>query len=218
MLLIVCLALGVTALTVTLRWSVARVDAVGRVRPFPMISVAVPAAAALLCAVPLIRHARLEAQLADVAGRLAGREVDVRCETAGEAWLQAHPERGYVEFGPDGVPRPETVITYDTCRALGAWVDSDHSTATDEQVVAVHVLTHESMHMSGIAEEAATECAALQRDHRTAMLLGADDAAARDLVRRYLTDVYPTMPDAYRSGQCRPGGALDEHLETSPWT
>jgi hypothetical protein len=217
-LLIVCLALGATALTVTLRWGVTRVDAVGRVRSFPMLSVAVPATAAMLCTVPLLRHARLEARLEDVAGRLAGREVDVRCETVDQAWLQAHPERGYVEFGPDGVPLAETVITYDTCRALAAWVGSDHASATDEQVVAVHVLTHEAMHMSGLTDEARTECAALQRDRLTATLLGADDAAARDLVGRYLAQVYPSMPDEYRSAECRPGGALDEQLETSPWT
>ena len=52
----------------------------------------------MACAVPLIRHAQLEAELADVASALAGTEVTVRCETVGEAWVQAHPERGYVRL------------------------------------------------------------------------------------------------------------------------
>jgi hypothetical protein len=82
----------------------------------------------------------------------------------------------------------------------------------------VHVLTHEAMHMRGITDEAQTECAALQRDHQTAVLLGANADEARVLARRYLLTIYPQMPDAYRSGECRPGGAMDERLENSPWT
>ncbi len=226
-LLIVCLGLGVTAAVVTLRWSLARVDALGRPRPFPMVSVAVPATAAMLCAVPVARHARLEGRLAEVASQLAGREVDVRCETVGEAWLQTHPERGFVEFGPDGAPKAETTITYDTCRALADWAASipDRGGAAEdvrrldvEQVIAVHVLTHEAMHMAGLVDEAKAECAAVQRDHRTATLLGASDPAARELSRRYLLEVYPDLPPAYRSAQCHPGGADDEQLENPPWT
>lgn len=216
-LLTVALGLGLMALAVTLRWAVARVDVLGRTRPFPALSVGLPLAAAVACAVPLIRHAQLEAELADVASALAGTEVTVRCETVGEAWVQAHPERGYVRIGADGVPERHAVITYDTCRDLQAWVRSDHRSTTDAQVVAVHVLAHEAMHMRGLVDEAKAECAALQRDHRTATLLGADDATARALVRRYLTTFHPQLPDAYRSADCAPGGALDEHLEDSPW-
>jgi len=216
-LLTVALGLGLVALAVTLRWAVARVDVLGRTRPFPALSVGLPLAAAMACAVPLIRHAQLEQQLSDVASVLAGREVTVRCETVGEAWVQAHPERGYVRIGADGVPERHTVITYDTCRDLRDWVRSDHHSTTDAHVVGVHVLTHEAMHMAGIADEARAECAAMQRDHRAATLLGADDATARSLVRRYLTALHPQLPDAYRSADCASGGALDEHLEDSPW-
>ncbi len=216
-LLTVCLGLGVIALAVTLRWTVTRVDAIGRPRPFPALAVGVPAAAAVLCAVPIIRHAQLESELGSVAGTLAGHEVSVRCETVGQAWTQAHPERGYVKFGADGVPEKHTVITYDTCQDLADWVRSDHAEATEDQMIAVHVLTHEAMHMRGITDEAQTECAALQRDHQTAVLLGANADEARTLARRYLLTIYPQMPDAYRSSECRPGGAMDERLENSPW-
>ena len=216
-LLTVALGLGLMAVVVTLRWGVTRVDVLGRPRPFPILSVVVAAFKNHVCAVPLIRHAQLEGRLADVAGELAGAEVTVRCETVGEAWVQAHPERGYVMFGADGVPERHAVITYDTCQDLQSWVLSDHRNATEDQIVAVHVLSHEAMHMKGITDEARAECAALQRDHRTARLFGATDDEARDLVRRYLLAVYPRLPEDYRSGQCAAGGAMDEHLEDSPW-
>jgi hypothetical protein len=205
------------ALVVTLRWAVARVDGLGRPRQFPAFAVGLPAVAAVLCAVPLVRHAQLESRLADVAGELVGREVSVRCETVGEAWLEAHPERGYVRFGADGVPERHAVITYDTCQDLASWVRSDHGSPSEDQVIAVHVLSHEAMHMKGLTNEALAECAALQRDHRTAVLLGATDDEARSLARRYLLTVYPTMPAEYRSGECRAGGEMDEHLEDPPW-
>jgi hypothetical protein len=84
-------------------------------------------------------------------------------------------------------------------------------------VVAVHVLTHESMHMRGLTNEAAAECAALQRDETTAQLLGATAAEARSLARDYWLTVYPDMPSDYRDGGCVPGGPADERLDTAPW-
>jgi hypothetical protein len=84
-------------------------------------------------------------------------------------------------------------------------------------VVAVHVLTHEAMHLSGQLNEAAAECAAVQRDARTARLLGAPDSAAAELAAAYWRNLYPLMPDGYRSAGCRQGGPLDEGLTDAPW-
>jgi hypothetical protein len=84
-------------------------------------------------------------------------------------------------------------------------------------VVAVHVLTHEAMHLAGVVDEAAAECAAVQRDAHTARLLGAAPADAAALATSYWQRVYPHMPDGYRSGDCRPGGAMDEGRDDAPW-
>jgi hypothetical protein len=213
-----CIALAAVAATVTLRWALLRVDALGRMRPFPALSVGVPAIAALAFAVPLVQHARLEARLATAATVLAGVKVAVHCQTVEAAWLDAHPERGYVEVGPDGLPAHETVITYDTCNDLASWMGSDKTDPSDAQVVAVHVLAHESMHMSGVLMEFRAECAAMQRDARLAMLLGATGPQAHRLARHYWLVEYPTMPADYRDNGCGPQGALDEHLTDSPWT
>jgi hypothetical protein len=83
--------------------------------------------------------------------------------------------------------------------------------------MAVHVLTHEAIHMSGVADEAVTECLAMQHDARAARLLGAPAEYARRLSRRYWTSIYPRMPAEYRSQECGPNGRLDAHIATSPW-
>ena len=45
-------------------------------------------------------------------------------------------------------------------------------------------------------------------------LRGAPPAAA---LAGYWGDVYPLMPDGYRSADCRPGGTLDDGLTDAPW-
>jgi hypothetical protein len=73
------------------------------------------------------------------------------------------------------------------------------------------------MHLAGRLDEAGAECAAVQRDAHTARLLGAGPADAAGLAATYWRDVYPLMPDSYRSGQCRAGGSLDERTPDAPW-
>jgi hypothetical protein len=87
----------------------------------------------------------------------------------------------------------------------------------DHVVLAVRGLLYEAMHMAGHVDESAAECAAVQRDARTARLLGAPGGEARALAVSYWRTVYPAMPDGYRSSTCRPGGTMDEHLPDAPW-
>lgn len=211
------LILGLGALAVSTRWWARRRDALGRPRPFPVWAVAALTALAVASMVPVIKNRQQEAQLSRVATALVGSPVSVTCQTAGEAFLDVGAELGYVPFGPDGVPEPRTTIKREPCADLRDYVGGDKRAPTRDQVIAVHVLTHEAMHMAGERAEAATECQAMQRDVTTAQLLGATPDQARALARRYWNEVYPRMPSAYRSGECRPGGALDEGLPTAPW-
>ena len=59
--------------------------------------------------------------------------------------------------------------------------------------------------------------AAVQRDAQTARLLGARPADAAALAAAYWANIYPLMPDRYRSGERRQGGAMDERLADAPW-
>lgn len=214
---VVLVALLAVAGGVVVHWVLHRWDGTyGRARRFPRVSVAVCLVAAAGCAVPLWLHDRLEHRLADVAGELVGARVDVHCTTPSETFTAAGAELGYVRWGPDGVPEHATVLAYDECARLRSWLGSDKRTPSLDEVVAVHVLTHESMHMAGRKGESAAECAAVQRDARTAELLGASPQQAATLAHRYWVEAYPRMPDDYRGG-CGPGSAGDEHLSAPPW-
>lgn len=198
------------------RWVLRRSDALGRRRPFPKVTVAVALVLAVACAVPLWLHDRLEHRLAAAAGTLAGGRVTVHCQTASQTFVQAGGDLGYVRWGPDGVPERSTVLSYETCRDVRRWLASGKDHPSLDEVVAVHVLTHEAMHMAGLKNESHAECAAVQRDARTAAALGATPAEAAALARRYWSDGYPRLRDDYRDG-CGPDGKYDEHLPAAPW-
>jgi hypothetical protein len=207
----------VAAALVALRWVRRRRDALGRPRPFPVISVVLLALLGAGLFVPVVRHHRLEVRLSNVASALVGHRVQVHCQTVGQEFVDAGPELGYVRFRPGGVPERQTLIKRAPCSDLASYLHSDRSHPTRDEVVAVHVLSHEARHMAGTLEEARAECEAMQQDARAARLLGADRNEAGSLARTYWRLVYPQMPDDYRSADCRPGGTLDEHLPQPPW-
>jgi hypothetical protein len=214
----VALALAGAAAVVAARWYAGRVDELGRRREFPLVSVVLLAVLAVGAATPGMLRARQERRLAGVASELAGRPVAVRCQAFGGAFVDAGVELGYVRWRADGSPEDWTLLKRDACRDLAAYVRAGGRRPSRAQVVAVHVLTHEAMHLAGHTDESVAECAAVQRDARTARLLGAPAGEALALAVAYWRTVYPRMPDGYRSSACRPGGAMDEHLPDAPWT
>jgi hypothetical protein len=211
------LLLVAAAVGITVRWFLNRTDSLGRPNSFPAISVVLLLVLGGAAFVPVVLRAKLEHRLSEVAGALVGSPVRVHCQSFGESFVDAHAELGYVAFDANGVPERSTLIKRDQCRDLSVYLRSDKTSPTDEQIVAVHTLTHESMHMSGITNEAATECAAVQRDYDTASLLGATPPEARALTVTYWQRFYPNMSDDYRSSDCVPGGKMDEHLPHAPW-
>lgn len=210
-------ALLAGAAVVAIGWGLRRADELGRPRRFPWVTVALLLALGAGAAIPEVLRASQERRLGTAASVLAGARVAVRCQSFGGAFVDAGPELGYVRWRADGSPEPWTLIKRDQCRHLAAYARSDRRRPTRDQVVAVHVLTHEAMHLSGRLAEAVAECAAVQRDAQTARLLGARPADAAELAAAYWRNIYPLMPDSYRSGECRPGGAMDERLPDAPW-
>jgi hypothetical protein len=210
-------ALVAAAVAVAARWYPRRRDSLGRRRPFPLVTVTLLALLAAAAATPGVLRVRQERRLAGAASALAGVPVAVRCQTFGGAFVDSGPELGYVRWRTDGTPERWTLIKREQCRDLAAYVRAGGRRPSGAQMVAVHVLTHEAMHLAGITDEARAECAAVQRDARTARLLGASAAEAHRLAAWYWRTVYPTMPGGYRSPECRAGGALDERLPHAPW-
>ena len=199
------------------RWAARRVDELGRPRDFPLWSVSLLAVLALASAVPGVRRHTEERRLSSVAGVLVGQRVAVHCQSFGQALTDVGAELGWVRWGPDGVPERQTLIKRDPCADLRHYYGGDQHHPSRAEVVAVHVLTHEAMHMRGELGEAVAECQAVQRDEQTAALLGATPREARMLARVYWATVYPDLPDDYRTADCGPGGRLDEELDTAPW-
>jgi hypothetical protein len=212
------LALLAAAIGVAARWFTRRRDSLGRARSFPLISVLVLVGLGAGLLVPVVRHHRLEGRLTEVATRLVGAPAAVHCQTAGREMLDLGSELGFVRWGPGGVPEHQTLIKRAPCSRLAAYLGGDQGHPSLDEIVAVHVLSHESRHMAGTVNEADADCQAMQRDAWTARLLGASNAEALELARSYWRTVYPRMPDDYRTGQCAPGGQLDEHLAEAPWS
>jgi hypothetical protein len=209
-------ALGAVGLLV--RGWVRRYDALGRRRRYPWISAALLGVLAVGFAVPTILRHREEAKLSAVATVLVGQRATVHCETFGETFTDLSGDLGFVQFGPDGVPEHHTTIMRGPCGDLRSYYDGDQAHPSADEVIAVHVLTHESMHMRGQPVEADAECEAMQRDAETAQLLGATPAEGLSLAEAYWREDYPLMPATYRSSDCAPGGSLDEHLPDAPWS
>ncbi len=96
--------------------------------------------------------------------------------------------------------------------------------ANQEEIESLDIFTHESMHIRGEMNEALTECEAVQRNYRSAKLLGVPDSIARQNALDYYNISYQErgraggMQSAYYSDQCAPGRAMDEHLSDSTWS
>jgi len=184
---------------------------------FPAISVGSCAVIAVVATVPVVVRAHLNGQLGHAASKLIGLPVTVNCQTFTGSSLDLGNELGWVAWGSDGRPEHKTLIKHQQCNDLQAYLDSDKRHPSDAQVQAVHVLTHESIHMAGNTNEAVAECYATQRDAEMAELLGASRQDARQLAERYWRLFYPRMPAAYTTSDCRPGGGLDLQLATPAW-
>jgi hypothetical protein len=210
-------ALLAAAMAVVSRWVLRRTDALGRPRRFPAASLVLLVVPAGVMSVPVWRHEQLQHRLGRVASQVAGLDVGVHCQTFGEEFVHAGTELGWVGFDADGQPDASTTITREPCGDLQSYLDHHGVTPTSDEVIAVHVLSHESRHLAGTRDEAKAECEAVQRDAETARLLGASARDARRLARLYWAVDYPTMPEAYRSVDCVPGGPWDEHLPDAPW-
>lgn len=213
----IALALMITAGVIVLRWFQTRFDTLGRSKPFPSISIGLILVLVVASLTPWVLRTRLENRLAEAAGKITGSEVSVHCQSFGEAFADLGAELGYVKFGPNGVPEKATLIKRDQCHDLSDYLKSEMLYPSQDQIIAVHTLTHEAIHMSGVTSESETECMAVQNDSKMAGLLGAPTKGAQTLALQYWRTIYPRMPDNYKSTECGPGLTLDVGLPGAPW-
>jgi hypothetical protein len=201
----------VLGLLVWLGWLAFRAWAVGT-RPY--VTLAVVLALLMPALWTEIRWLRVQAAATTAVQQLTGNPAArVQCQRALGTFLWAGADLGRVEWDePD-----RAWLTLETCQHLGSWYRSDRSAPTQDEAIAVHVLTHEAMHVAGDRTEATTECRALQHDARTVVLLGGTAEQGSALAQRIATEVYPRMSEEYRSSECRAGGALDLTPDDARW-
>jgi hypothetical protein len=167
----------------------------------------------LATAWPPYHHWHFERYLSLIAGQLAeDRPAIIHCNTLFDTLFDeevrvgghADPKTGYI------------VIQYPRCDILMAYVAHPEQ-AGMEEFFSLNILTHESMHARGEYNEAKTECEAVQRNYRTAKLLGIPDSLAKQNALDYYKQYYLKRNDGYFSKECGPGKAWDEHLSDSTW-
>jgi hypothetical protein len=172
-------------------------------------------------------QSRIEPRFGRIASTFAGKAVEARCWSASDWQRLMREERIYTggHLGSDtlgfaGINGDRVNLSPDVCSAL---VDLAYNGGrpVDEAGVlllaaAVVTLSHEPQHSKGIAREAVAECNAIQTAQRTAVKLGASRAYSESLVRMYWRH-YGEELEAYRSPDCRRGGALDLGYADSIW-
>lgn len=172
--------------------------------------IAVLAVFAVLTCVPIADHWRFERFLSAKATQLAeGKKAKVKCATVFQSV--------YDKFGLAGTGNPytgEIVLQYPTCNDLRGYLDSPE-TANKKQIYSLNVFTHEAMHVRGEMNEQKTECQSIQRNVRSAKLLGVLTHIAEQTAKDYYRGAYQTHP--YFSKKCGPGKEFDEDLSDSIW-
>jgi hypothetical protein len=202
----------VVAAAVYLHWRVQNQDGWSMKRPLPKLTFSLLAIAVLVTGCMAWQHGKLEDRLSRAASALAGFPVHVHCQDLAGAALDVSNDLGSVQFNADGAAQHVTLIRREQCSALSGYLGKHGVNPSAAQILAVHVLTHETMHMRGLRAEAAAECAAVQRDAHMARLLGASAPDAQALAAAYWENDYPQLSDDYHSSDCHPSGTLDEHL------
>lgn len=127
------------------------------------------------------------------------------CRRFSESFFSLGSYEGYVEHQNPDVAR----YGNEPCRALASYASSNKQSPAIDEIAAVHLIAHETMHVNGYWSEAEAECRAAQLSHLVAERLGATKTQARALQARYFVEIYPRMRDGYTSRECREGGSLD---------
>jgi hypothetical protein len=156
-----------------------------------------------------------EKRLSAIATVIAGRPVHVQCPGVFGRLFAYDIVEGTVQFDADGRPADVADVRAGACGELDALAEGgradvlrcivtrpDCGPSAVQLAFAVDVVTHESYHLSGIMDEALTECHALKTMAWTATRLGAtpeQGAALADLERR---TTYLQMPSQYQGGVC----------------
>jgi hypothetical protein len=175
-------------------------------------------------------ESKVEPQLSRFVSQLALRKragIEVRCWSKDE-WLFVTKEwatyigRGDL-LGFVHSTRLRTSLAPRICKQLANLVYREERPTEGEAMLraaeAVSILAHEAEHVrNGLrADEATTECHAMQRMRRLGRIMGLSQEYSDLLADRYWGDLYRYNPAEYKSSACRDGGALDLRPGNELW-
>ena len=122
-----------------------------------------------------------EARISAEAGVVAGKPVQVRCDTSGRRVGAVQHADGVAEVGGD-----RAYLTPELCYALHRLAADGDVPSFSQTARAIAVLAHEAWHLRGERDEGVTECYALQSGVAVGRRLGLDEDTARRLMRSQL--------------------------------
>jgi len=110
--------------------------------------------------------------------------------------------------------RGDIVFQHSWCKTLKAHL-ADPKNPTERELFSLHLFTHEAMHARGELNEKKTDCQAIQRNYRTAKLLGVPADIAKENAMTFYRTTYRRHP--YFSKECVPDSDWNEGLHDSTW-
>jgi hypothetical protein len=150
---------------------------------------------------------RAESRFSAEAARVAGKPVQIRCDTSGRIVGAVQHTDGLAVVGGD-----RAYITPALCFQLSRLALDGDVQSFSQTARAIAVLAHEAWHLRGVRDEGVTECYALQSGVRVGTRLGLDEAEARRMMRseRVANELHRQGSSEYLlPADCRNRGPLD---------
>jgi hypothetical protein len=156
------------------------------------------------------RWSLMEAKLGTVVSEISGKKAGtVHCQRLSEAFFDTKVSvAGHVSSDNPHI----AVVNYEQCQQIFSWLERGKKTPSEEQLKALHVFTHESVHVSGEYNEAVTECTAINRDYLTVKALGGSEEDGHHMAMVYYKTVWPDMPKEYILQGCEINPKFDSIL------
>ncbi len=180
---------------------------------FSLVYILVLGALAIAAARPAYTTWQLETLLSEKASIISDRpNIKVRCNSMFDTLfsgkgVSSPAGTAYIEAG-------EIFFESGWCKNFKKYLKAPED-ASREQLFAMHIFTHEVMHIRGERNEKKTDCQAIQRNHTVGELLGISRSVARENAKRYYVELYPRHN--YFDRHCKPGGRYDERLADAIW-
>ena len=143
----------------------------------------------------------MEHKANSVAVMIAGKQAGVlHCQRLSETMFFVGAESGHIVTAPNG--KLVGMLTYEICRDFKSWLASNKTKVNTSIATTLHVIVHESVHLTGEFDEAKTECKAMELDAKMAEALGASSEVSEALAKIYHDKVYPNLSDQYNHLKC----------------